>query len=111
MQTDAWQALMYCCRQIELFCKLKVVTLLQDMQKEIETEGETEQKMFDKFMCYCDGNTDGMGKSVEEAEKLTTPIDMPENETQQSLAIQLYAILAQSTQGRGLRAIRAVKTR
>merc|ERR1719271_416404 len=28
--------------------------------------------MFDKFMCYCDGNTDGMGKSVEEpAQKIT----------------------------------------
>jgi len=50
----------------------KVVTLLQDMQKEIEAEGETEQKMFDKFMCYCDGNTDGMGKAAEEAgQKIT----------------------------------------
>ena len=65
---------MYYCRQIELFCKLKVVTLLQDMQKEIETEGETEQKMFDKFMCYCDGNTDGMGKSVEEAAQKITEL-------------------------------------
>merc|ERR1719364_635450 len=28
--------------------------------------------MFDKFMCYCDGNTDGMSKSVEEAgQKIT----------------------------------------
>merc|ERR1719460_2752834 len=52
----------------------KVVTLLQDMQKEIETEGETEQKMFDKFMCYCDGNTDGMGKNVEEAAQTITEL-------------------------------------
>ena len=65
---------MYCCRQIELFCKWKVVTLLQDMQKEIETEGETEQKMFDKFMCYCDGNTDGMGKAAEEAAQKITEL-------------------------------------
>merc|ERR1719310_787064 len=28
--------------------------------------------MFDKFMCYCDGNTEGMSKAVEEAgEKIT----------------------------------------
>jgi protein tyrosine phosphatase (PTP) superfamily phosphohydrolase (DUF442 family) len=45
----------------------KVVTILQDMQKEIETEGDKEQDLFDKFMCYCDGNTDGMKKSAEEA--------------------------------------------
>merc|ERR1719379_3131422 len=37
-------------------------------------EGETEQKMFDKFMCYCDGNTDGMGKSVEEAAQKITEL-------------------------------------
>jgi len=45
----------------------KVVTILQDMQKEIEAEGDKEQDLFDKFMCYCDGNTDGMKKSAEEA--------------------------------------------
>jgi len=52
----------------------KVVTLLQDMQKEIEAEGEKEQDMFDKFMCYCEGNTDGMGKSVEEAAQKITEL-------------------------------------
>ena len=31
----------------------KVVTLLQDMQKEIEAEGEKEKALYDKFMCYC----------------------------------------------------------
>ena len=31
----------------------RIVTLLQDMQKEIEAEGEKEEKAFDKFMCYC----------------------------------------------------------
>ena len=50
----------------------KVVTILQDMQKELEAEGVAEQKMFDKFMCYCDGNTDGMSKAAEEAgQKIT----------------------------------------
>jgi len=45
----------------------KVVTILQDMQKEIEAEGEKEEELFEKFMCYCEGNTDGMKKSAEEA--------------------------------------------
>ena len=52
----------------------KVVTALQDMQKEIEAEGDAEQKAFDKFMCYCDGNTDGMTKSVEEAGQRITEL-------------------------------------
>merc|ERR1719326_2001693 len=30
--------------------------------------------MFDKFMCYCDGNTDGMSKSVEEAAQKITEL-------------------------------------
>merc|ERR550537_106642 len=45
----------------------KVVTILQDMQKEIEDEGKKEEDMFEKFMCYCEGNTDGMSKAAEEA--------------------------------------------
>jgi len=50
----------------------KVVTLLQDMQKEIEAEGEKEKDLFDKFMCYCDGNTDGMSKAAGDAgQKIT----------------------------------------
>jgi len=52
----------------------KVVTLLQDMQKEIEAEGEKEKGLYDKFMCYCDGNTDGMSKSAEEAAQSITEL-------------------------------------
>merc|ERR1719327_329626 len=57
----------------------KIVTLLQDMQKEIEAEGEKEEEAFNKFMCYCDGNTDGMKKNVEEgtqkAAELSSKLD------------------------------------
>jgi len=45
----------------------KVVTILQDMQKELQAEGDKEEGLFNQFMCYCDGNTDGMSKSVEDA--------------------------------------------
>jgi chromosome segregation ATPase len=41
----------------------KIITLLQDMQKEIEADGEKEEEAFEKFMCYCDGNTDQMYKA------------------------------------------------
>jgi len=50
----------------------KVVTLLQDMQKEIEAQGEKEEDLYNKFMCYCDGNTDGMSKAASDAgQKIT----------------------------------------
>jgi hypothetical protein len=52
----------------------KIVTLLQDMQKEITAEGEKEKKLYDKFMCYCEGNTDGMSKSAEEAAQRITEL-------------------------------------
>jgi septal ring factor EnvC (AmiA/AmiB activator) len=45
----------------------KVVTLLQDMSKEIEAEGAKEKELFDKFMCFCNGNTADMEKSVADA--------------------------------------------
>merc|ERR1719453_126382 len=45
----------------------KIVTLLQDMQAEIDAEGKKEQALFDKFMCYCDGNTDGMSNAAKDA--------------------------------------------
>jgi len=44
----------------------RIVNIMQDMQKEIEIEGEKEEEAFDKFMCYCDGNTDGMKASADE---------------------------------------------
>merc|ERR1719213_614227 len=44
----------------------KVVTLLQDMQ-ELQVEAEKEEDLYNKFMCYCDGNTGEMTKSTEEA--------------------------------------------
>ena len=32
----------------------KIVTLMQDMQKEIEAEGEKEKVLYDNFMCWCE---------------------------------------------------------
>merc|ERR1719421_2038333 len=41
---------------------------------EIEAEGEKEKDLFDKFMCYCNGNTDGMSKAAEEASQRITQL-------------------------------------
>jgi len=45
----------------------KVVTLLQEMQKEVEAEGATEKELFEKFMCYCKGNNEALEKQAADA--------------------------------------------
>jgi len=77
----------------------KVVTLLQDMQKEIEAEGEKEKGLYDKFMCYCDGNTDGMSKSAEEAAQRITELKS-KLEAEKSEKAQLDQELMQHKQDR-----------
>merc|ERR1719158_2781958 len=45
----------------------KIVTLMQNMQKEIEAEGAKEKELFDKFMCFCSANTGDLGKAEADA--------------------------------------------
>jgi len=45
----------------------KIVTLLQNMQKEIEAEGAKEKELFDKFMCFCSGNSGDLTKKAADA--------------------------------------------
>jgi len=46
----------------------KVVTMLQNMQKKVEEEGETEKKLYEKFMCYCQSGGKQLEASIGEAE-------------------------------------------
>jgi len=43
----------------------KVVTMLQDMQKSIEAEGEKEKELFEKFMCYCNNGAGALDASIQ----------------------------------------------
>eukprot|EP00746_Dinoflagellata_sp_MGD_P160270 gnl/MRDRNA2_/MRDRNA2_86904_c0_seq1.p1 gnl/MRDRNA2_/MRDRNA2_86904_c0~~gnl/MRDRNA2_/MRDRNA2_86904_c0_seq1.p1 ORF type:complete len:699 (-),score=249.03 gnl/MRDRNA2_/MRDRNA2_86904_c0_seq1:205-2154(-) len=45
----------------------KVVTLMQNMQKEIEEQGAKEKELFDKFMCYCSGGTGELEAAIDKA--------------------------------------------
>jgi len=45
----------------------KVVTMLQSMTKKVEAEGEKEQEMFEKFMCYCKTGGGDLDKSIADA--------------------------------------------
>merc|ERR1719178_623925 len=45
----------------------KVVTMLQNMQKQVTAEGEKEQELFDKFMCYCKTGRGDLEASIADA--------------------------------------------
>jgi hypothetical protein len=48
----------------------KIVTMLQQMQVEIETEAEESKKMYQKFMCFCDNNIAGTTKEIDDGTEL-----------------------------------------
>jgi len=82
----------------------KVVTLMQDMQKEIEAEGVKAKELYDKFMCFCNGNDAEMKKDIadltvkaatlsstveqEKAEKAQLDQDIPKHEADKAGAIE-----------------------
>merc|ERR1719331_207061 len=45
----------------------KVVSMLQDMQKTVESEGEKEKELFEKFMCYCNNGAGSLDASIQTA--------------------------------------------
>merc|ERR1719421_1397864 len=44
----------------------KVITLLKDMQKQLEKEGEEDQKIYDKMACWCTTNDKKKTKAIED---------------------------------------------
>merc|ERR1719301_156432 len=45
----------------------KIVTLMQDMQKEIEAEGAKDKELYDKFVCFCNGGAEELAKTSADA--------------------------------------------
>merc|ERR1719491_2735874 len=43
----------------------KVVTMLQNVQKKVEAEGDKEEAMFQKFLCYCKTSGSTLTDSIE----------------------------------------------
>merc|ERR1719428_2684307 len=41
--------------------------MLQNMQKKVVAEGEKEQELFDKYMCYCKTSGGDLSKSISDA--------------------------------------------
>jgi len=46
----------------------KVVTMLQNIQKKVAAEGEKEEEMFEKYMCYCKTGAGDLEKSIAAAD-------------------------------------------
>eukprot|EP00445_Apocalathium_hangoei_P045255 CAMPEP_0203987394 /NCGR_PEP_ID=MMETSP0360-20130528/6732_1 /ASSEMBLY_ACC=CAM_ASM_000342 /TAXON_ID=268821 /ORGANISM="Scrippsiella Hangoei, Strain SHTV-5" /LENGTH=164 /DNA_ID=CAMNT_0050927025 /DNA_START=60 /DNA_END=551 /DNA_ORIENTATION=- len=68
----------------------KVVTLLQDMQNKVTSEGEKEKELYEKFMCFCKTGTGDLAASIADAEakmpELTSEITASEEKLEQSKA-------------------------
>jgi len=45
----------------------KVVTMLESISKKVEAEGEVEEKLFNKFMCYCKNSGGDLTKGLDAA--------------------------------------------
>merc|ERR1719313_3031719 len=42
----------------------KIITMLQDMQKEVEREGVAEKEIFDKALCACENGEEELDKTI-----------------------------------------------
>merc|ERR1719473_1826954 len=46
----------------------KIITMLQDMAKEVEREGEAEKEIFEKALCACEGGEEELDKTIADSE-------------------------------------------
>ena len=44
----------------------QVVELIKELQAKISADGEMEQKVYDKFACWCEKTTDRKAKAIEQ---------------------------------------------
>lgn len=72
----------------------RIVTLLQDMQKEIEADGKKEEALFKEFMCYCKTNKGQLSADTEQAIQ-TMEINTAAAKEKEGLVAQLTEELKQ----------------
>merc|ERR1719310_663573 len=53
----------------------KVVTMLQNLEKKVQEEAETEEKLFDKYMCYCKTGASDLEGSISADQNKITAVD------------------------------------
>merc|ERR1719169_87686 len=59
--------------------------MLQMMQKKVEAEGEKEEELFEKFMCYCKTGVATLAKSISDAE---TKIPQLESDIKEAIELE-----------------------
>merc|ERR1719428_1902679 len=60
----------------------KVVNMLDNMLKKVEAEGEAEEELFNKFMCYCKNGRGALEKSISDAETKAPQVSSAIGETE-----------------------------
>jgi len=78
----------------------KVVTLLQAMQKKVTAEGEKEEEMHAKYMCYCQTNGGALAESISAGEAKTAALGS-EIKASEAQMVGLKAALKQAQADRG----------
>jgi len=63
----------------------RVVTMLQSMQKKVAEEGEKEEVLYDKFMCYCKNGKGTLETSIESAKNTNEQLISSIKETDATL--------------------------
>jgi hypothetical protein len=63
----------------------RVVTMLQSMQKKVAAEGEKEEALFDKFMCYCKNGKGALDSSIASAQNAQEQLTASIKETDATL--------------------------
>merc|ERR1719163_2612236 len=63
----------------------RVVTMLQMMQNKVRGEGEKEEELFEKFMCYCESSSATLTKSIEDAKE---KIPQVESDIKEAIALK-----------------------
>jgi len=63
----------------------RVVTMLQSMEKKVAAEGEKEEALFDKFMCYCKNGKGTLEASIASAENTNEQLASSIKETDATL--------------------------
>merc|ERR1719506_2888913 len=46
----------------------RIITMLQDMAKEVEREGEVEKELFEKALCACEGGEAELDKTIADSQ-------------------------------------------
>merc|ERR1719321_988941 len=64
----------------------RVVTMLQMMAKKVEAEGEKEEALYDKFVCYCKTSGTTLGQSISDNNAQIPQVQSDIEEAEQKLA-------------------------